>query len=361
MILVKYITKELCKNQLIVFFVLLLVCLCQKFLKMLHLAVYENISIYLFVMCIGLNMPELGKLIIPCSVFISVPITFYRLYVHNEILAMYACSVDKYIFVKSILFFSGVVLIFAWFNISWLSPYCGHYQNALLSEIRKNINLVVLTEKRFQLLENKCLVIFIEHIQRKRLNRVFLVRHDKDTLTAIIAKQGDVYYLLNELNVILNSGICYEIYNKKNLYEDICVSEFLQCQMCFDRDVKTVWRRSESNYMSMCQLWHACSYESRVELHWRLTLLISIVIMSIIAMLLFIKVAPHYFLLVALMMCLYITFFFFHILLRFYIFVDVFYPIMWMWGVNIIYCVIAGVLFLWNSYYIKEILLKIRH
>lgn len=362
MILIKYILKETCKINLMVLVILLVVCLCQKFLKMLNLIIYENISIYLMFLCIGLNIPELGKLIIPFSVFLSVPITFYRLHMHNEILAMYACSVDKYIFIKSILFFTGIISVFAWINMSWLSPYCEHYQNKLLFEIRKNIDLMMLTEKKFQLLNNKYLVVFINNIQKKKLNNIFLVRKDKNALTIVVADQGNICNSSNELKlIILNSGICYEIYNKQKLYEDICVSEFLQYQIYLDRHVKKLRIKNKIHCMSMYQLWNADFYEARMELHWRLTLLMSIIIMPMIATLLFIKITSNYFLIVIFMMLLYVIFFFLHILLRFYTFVAIVNPIIWMWGVNIFYIMIIGILNIWNSCYIRKICWKIRY
>lgn len=361
MILIKYIAKEICKNQLIVLTILFLVCLCQKFLKMLNLVMDENISIFLIFMCIGLNMPELGKLIIPFSVFISVPITFYRLHMHNEILAMYVCSVDKYIFIKSILFFSGIILIFSTVNMLWLSPYCGHYQNKLLFEIHKNVDLVMLAEKKFQSLNNARSILFIDNIQKNKLNHVFLARKDKDVLTVIIADRGDIYHPSNGLKlIILENGICYEIYNKRKLYGDVCVSKFYQYQICLDRNVEVLCKKNEINYMSIRQLLASFSYEARIELHWRLTLLISVIIMPIIATLLFITITHNYLPFIIFMIFLYVVFFLLHIVLRFHVFLEIINPIIWIWGINIVYFIIACLLSLWNSFYIRNLFIIIK-
>lgn len=361
MILVKYITKEICKNQLIILVILFLICLCQKFLKMLNLVAHENISVYFIFLCIGLNIPELGKLIIPFSAFISVPITFYRLHMHNEILAMYVCSVNKYVFIKSILFFSAVILIFSIINMSWLSPYCGYYQNKLLFKIYKDIDLMMLTEKKFQLLNNKRLVLFIDNIQNKELNNIFLIQKDKDMLTVVIANQANIHYVSDETTlVMLERGTCYEIYNRKKLYEDIFLSKFFHYQIYLDCNVKILRLKNEINYMSWLQLWNSYAYEARLELHWRFTLLISIVITSIISTLLFINIVPNYFILAIFIVFLYVIFFLLHVLLRFYIFLELSNPIVWMWGCNIFYCIIAGILNVWNSFYIKEMYLKIQ-
>lgn len=362
MILIKYIVKEICKNQLIVLTILFLVCFCQKFLKMLNLAIDENIPICLIFLCIGLNIPELGKLIIPFSLFISIPITFYRLHIYNEIIAMYACSVNKYIFIQSVLFFSGIVLIFFGINMLWLAPYCGCYQNKLLSEIYKSVDLTVLTEKKIQLLTNQHLVFYVDNIQERELKNIFLVRKDHNLLTIVIADQGDIYHIFNGLKLItLKKGICYEIYDKQKLYKDICVSKFYKYQVCFDQNVKILHKKNEINYMSMYQLWSSISYEALMEFHWRLTLLVSIIIMPIISTLLFIVVSPNYLSFTIFIFVLHMIFFLLHILLRFYRFLDTDNSVMFIWGINVIYFFIAWFLYFWNSVYIRKLFFIIKY
>lgn len=361
MILTKYIIKELCKNQLIVLVILFLVCICQKFLKMVNLVVDGNISICLIFICIALSIPELGKLIIPFSVLVSVPLTFYRLHVHNEILGMYICAINKCIFIKGTLFFSGIILILSGINVTYVSPYCGLYQNKLLFEMYHNVNLVMLTEKKFQVLINKCLVLFIDDIRKKSLYNVFLSNKDKDIFTTIIAEQAEICYMPNGMKLVnLERGICYEIYNKNKLYEDVFITKFAQYQLCLDQNIKILSLKNKINYMTMCQLWHSSSYEARIEFHWRLILLVSVIIMPMITTLLFITITPNYLFLMILTFFLYVMFFVLQILLRFYMFVDTFNPIIYMWKINIIYFMIIGILNFWNSYYIRKIFFMIK-
>lgn len=361
MILIKYIVREAFKNQLIVLIILFLVCLCQKFIKMLNLFVDGNVSIYLIFMFIGLSIPELSKLIIPFSVFISVPITFYRLHMHNEILAIYICSIDKYIFIKSILYFAGIISVFSWINMLWLSPYCGYYQNKLLFELNKNVDLIALTEKKFQSLGNEHSVFFIENISKNKMKNIFLVRKNKEALTVIIANQGNICYLSDRLKlIILEKGICYEIYNKHKLCENIYVSKFHHYKTYLDRNFKILHKKNEISYMSVFQLLNSCVYEAHLELHWRLTLLISIIVMPIIATLLFVTIVPNYISCTIFLIFLYVTFFLLHILLRFYFFKNINNPIIWIWGINIMYIIVALVLNLWNSFYIKKLLFLIK-
>lgn len=362
MILIHYIIKEVYKNQLIVLMILFLVCVCQKFLKMLNLVVDENVSFFFVIVCLLLSIPELGKLIVPFSLFISVPITFYRLHIYNEIIAMCVCSVNRYIFIGSVLFFSGIVVIFLGVNILWLAPYCGYYQHKVFSEVYKNIDYSMLTERKIQFLADKRLVLFVDSIQDAVLKHVFLTRKNNDALTIIVADQGDICHVSNVLKIItLTRGMCCEIFNKNKLYEEICISKFLKYQISLDQDNKMLPVKNEVNFMSIYQLWTASSREACIEFHWRLTLLVSVIIMPIISTLLFIMIPASYLFFTVLVFILHIIFFLLQIYLRFYMFSDVTDSVMYMWSINIIYLLIAGFLNFRDSLCVRRLFFMIKN
>ncbi|URJ32264.1 LPS export ABC transporter permease LptF [Blochmannia endosymbiont of Camponotus sp.] len=363
MIFTKYILKEIFKNQLIILTLLFLVCFCQKLIRMLGLVIDSNISIYLIFLCLGLSMPESGKLLIPFSVFLSVLVTFYRLHAHNEIIAMYSCAVDKYIFLRSMFVFSWIVATFTMINIAWLSPYCSSYQSRLLYKIKENINLVVLSEKKFQPLVTKYLILFAGSIQGSKLKNVFLskINPDKDNNMFIIitSDQGSIRRNPDGSRlIILENGTYYEIYNKCELCKDVLITDFSQYQMLINNTIKTLYKENESvDHMSMHQLWCSDKLEMRVELHWRLTLLVSIFLMPMIATLLITVVSYNYLVNLLVTVFLYIIFFIFHILLRSCVLLDNINPIVWMWVINSIYLSIVLLLNSWDTSYIKKLVL----
>ncbi|WP_159714932.1 LptF/LptG family permease [Blochmannia endosymbiont of Camponotus nipponensis] len=363
MIFTKYILKEIFKNQLIILILLFFVCFCQKLIKMLSLIIDSNISMHLIFLCLGLNIPEVGKLLVPLSVFLSVLITFYRLHIHNEIIAMYSCAVDKYILIRSVFFFSGIVAIFAIINIAWLSPYCANYQSRLSYEIKRNINVSVFSEKKFQLLVDKYLILFVNSIQGNKLKQIFLAKtnQDKDSniFTIITADQGNVYQQVDgSRSIILEKGTCYNIYNKCELFKNICVTDFSQYKMLFSNTFDSFLQENKSvNQMSMCQLWCSSEPEMQVELHWRFTLLISIFIMPMITTLLIITVSHNYLTNLFLTVVLYTIFFILHIFLRSYALLEKINPIVWVWVINAVYLLIVLLLNLWDTSCIKKLVL----
>ncbi|WP_331828500.1 LPS export ABC transporter permease LptF [Candidatus Blochmannia sp. SNP] len=368
MIFTKYILKEIFRNQLIILIILFLVCFCQKLIKMLGLIIDGNISICLVFLCLGLNIPEAGKLLIPFSVFLSVLVTFYRLHIYNEIIAMYSCAVDKYILIRSIFLFSGIVVTFAMINIGWLSPYCSSYQSKLLHEIKENINLTILSEKKFQSLSDKYLTLFADSIQEKKLKHVFLVKmnqnKDNGMFTIVTSEQGNVDQNPDGSRlIILEKGTYYEIYNKCELYKNVFITDFSKYEMSINNTFKTLLKKNQTiiDHMSIHQLWCSMAPEARVELHWRLTLLISIFIMPIITTLLTITISYNYLSNFLLTIFLYTIFFVLHTLLRSHIILEKTNPIVWMWVINSIYLLIALLLNAWDTSCMKKLALIVLH
>lgn len=357
MILIRYFLKEICKNQLLILSLLFLVCFCQKLIKLMGL--HNNISIcsiFLYLIC---YLPELGKLIVPFSLFLSILITCYRLHIRNEILAMYSCAVSKYVFIQSILFYSSMIAFLASINMFYLSAYCEQYRNKMLFEIKKNIHFIELLEKKFQFLFDKSLILFVESIKNKKMYHIVVVKkkYDKDSniLEIITAQQGKFCCRSDNIQLIfLKKGVFYEIYSDKQVYTDICISSFYKHEVLINNNSKFLLENKDMiDCMSLKELWNSSLLEARIEFNWRLTLLVSIFIMPIISFLLMMNIVDSYVLNFLLAIILYVVFFMLHILLRTNAVLTQINPIVWMWIINLFYVVIIFLINFWKIIRLK--------
>ncbi|ADV33449.1 putative permease [Candidatus Blochmanniella vafra str. BVAF] len=359
MILIRYIIKEVFRNQLIILILLFLVCICQKLIKIV--GVDNPIPVYLIFLHLTLNIPELGKLVIPFSLFLSVFITCYRFHLHNEILAMYSCAINRFFFVKSIFLYSIIVFIISLINVMWLSPYCEQLRYVTLSSINKNIYSIKLVEKKFLLMLSKHTVFFIKKIKNKNLQYIFIVKKNhhingSNVCVIITANNGDVYNYSNNLKAItLKSGTYYEIHYDQLIFTNIYISDFSRYHTLIDYNMKSPQKGFKIvEHMTISQLiCHDSLPEKYIELNWRFTLLVSIIIMPIIALLLVINISNGYFLNFVLAISLYILFFMLHILLRFSITLDYRDSMLYMGGVNVIYFIIALLMNLGKYQYLR--------
>lgn len=358
MILIKYTLKQMCKNHLIILILLFLVCICQKLIKIL--GIEHNTSISLIILYIILNIPELSKLLIPFSLFLSVIITYYKLHIHNEILAMYSCGMSKYILIQSVLLYSSIVLCIAFTNLFWLYPYCKQYQDNVLEEVKKHTYFNIYIDKKFQLFSQKNLALLINNINNKKLENVFIANKQKNgynnTINIITAEQGNIYNNLNHSQaIILNKGTYYKIDNNQKIYTNICITNFSQYKTLIDYNFNFLKKPYKTiDQMSINQLWHSSLEEAYLELSWRLTLLISILIMPTIALLLIINIIYKYLPNFLLSIILYIIFFLSHILLRFYYISSPIHSIIEMWLINLIYLILIYLINIRKTFLLKS-------
>lgn len=359
MILTKYILKEIFKNQLIILIILVLVCICQKLIKLVGLD--HHISIYSILLYLVLNIPELIKLIIPFSVFLSVIITFYRLHIHNEILIMYSCGINKSFFIQKILLYSLTVTLIAFINLSWLSPYCIQYQYHILFEIKKNIYSNKLSEKKFYFFSDKTLVLFIDNIYNTTFQNVCIIKKRKNknqnTFSILIAQEGNLYHNHKILkSFVLKSGTYFEIPYNQTINSNIYVTNFSQYHIPLDYQSNmplNIIHNTVDN-MSINQLWRSSTTAAQIEFNWRLTLLISICILPIIAVLFMAEISYNYLPSFILAIIVYTFFFLLQILLKSYTILHGVQHIVWMWLINFIYFIITLLSNIWEKALIKK-------
>ncbi len=89
MIIVRYLIRETLKSQFAIFSYFL-VFVSQKFISVLADASDGDIPAGLIFSIVGLNMPAMGLLMLPLSLYIGILITFGRLYAESEIVVMNA-------------------------------------------------------------------------------------------------------------------------------------------------------------------------------------------------------------------------------------------------------------------------------
>lgn len=358
MILIKYIMKEICKNQLIILILLLLACFCQKSIKVLSLS--NSIPIYWIFLYLFLSIPDLGKLIIPFSLFLSVLISCYRLHMHNEILAMYSCAVNKYVLIQSICMYSTVIAILSLINLAYLAPHCEQYKENIFFKMKKNTYFIELIEKKFYLLFDEHLVLFIDNIKNGMLNHVFILKRvqniDKNVFSIITADQGSIHYNFNDKSqlIILKSGMYYEIHNTQLVCIPRFVTYFNQYRTLvhdkyqFLRDVN-----KSVKHMNINQLLISSELESYIELNWRLTVFISVFIMPMIALFVMMNIAYGYLSNFLLAVVLYVFFYMLHIILYTCSVLNYMNIIILMWIINCIYLIILLLMNVWESFRFK--------
>lgn len=348
MIITKYLVRETLKSQLAILFILLLIFFCQKLVRILDAAVDGNIPTNLVLSLLGLGMPEMAQLILPLSLFLGLLITLSRMYTESEITVMHACGLSKSILLRATLLLSLNTMIVAAVNVIWLSPWSSRHQELIMSKAKANPSTVKLVEGKFKQAENSNLVLFIGKVKDKGFENVFLAQlkpNSNARPSIIIANRG---YMIQRQDgsqlVILEKGTRYE---GTALLRDFRITDFTQYQATIShREVAVASTYAEQ--MTLGQLWYSLEPEARAELHWRLTLIVSVLIMAMMVVPLS-EIDPRQGQVLNMLpsMLLYLIFFLLQTSLRSNGAKGKLEPVLWMWLTNVVY--LALVLNLWNN------------
>lgn len=215
MIIVRYLIRETLKSQFAIFFVLFLVFVSQKFISVLADASDGgDIPAGLIFSIVGLNMPAMGLLMLPLSLYIGILITFGRLYAESEIVVMNATGIGNKFLVQAALYLALITSAVAAFNALWLSPWSQDRVEQLYEQVAAENSVDLLKKGQFQGTPDGSSVVFIDDIKDNTLSNVFVAQmrpRDSVLPSVMFSSSGEVKELSDGRQVItMKEGTRYE-------------------------------------------------------------------------------------------------------------------------------------------------------
>ncbi|AKH63725.1 MULTISPECIES: LPS export ABC transporter permease LptF [Photorhabdus] len=356
MIIIRYLVRETLKSQVAILFILLLIFFCQKLVEILGAAVEGNVPANLVLSLLGLGVPEMAQLILPLSLFLGVLMTFSKLYIESEITVMHACGLGKRVLVVSALILALLTSALAAVNVIWAMPWSSVYQEHVLADAKANPSLAAIMEGRFKPSNNGNLVLYIGNVHGDKFENVFLAQLrpvDNQRPSVVISDGGHMVERPDgKQMVVLNHGTRYE---GTAMLRDFRITEFNDYQAVVGHQASTV-DGDKIEQKSMTQLWQNDDKDSRAEFHWRLTLVLSVLIMTMMVVPLS-AVNPRQGRVLSMLpaMLLYLIFFLLQSSLRSNGSKGKLDPMIWMWTVNGAYLMLALILNTWDTVPMRRI------
>ncbi|WP_455425842.1 LPS export ABC transporter permease LptF [Dryocola sp. LX212] len=350
MIIIRYLVRETLKSQLAILFILLLIFFCQKLVRILGAAVDGDIPTNLVLSLLGLGVPEMAQLILPLSLFLGLLMTLGRLYTESEITVMHACGLSKAVLVKAAMIlalFTGVV---AAVNVMWLGPWSSLHQDEVLAEAKANPGMAALAQGQFQQATDGNSVLFIESVEGSSFKEVFLAQlrpKGNARPSVVVADSGHLSQRPDGSQVVtLNTGTRFE---GTALLRDFRITDFKDYQAIVGHQAVAL-NPDDASQMDMKTLWQSDKPNARAELHWRLTLVLTVFIMALMVVPLSV-VNPRQGRVLSMLpaMLLYLVFFLLQTSLKSNGAKGKIDPFIWIWLVNLLYLVIAVVLNIWDT------------
>ncbi|MBF0751706.1 MULTISPECIES: LPS export ABC transporter permease LptF [unclassified Pasteurella] len=283
MILTRYLTKEVFKSQVAILFILLLIFFCQQLVRVLGSAANGNVPADLVFSLLGLGMPTMAQLMLPLCLFIAILLTFGRLYAESEITVMRACGIGQRILVRVALMLSLITAGLAAYNALWLSPWAIQKQSTLVEEAKANPTMGALSSGQFMSTNNNNFVLFIDSIKGNQINDVYLFQTAPKGQTkpsVVTAEKGGLKSLPNG-DQVLNLQNTQRVEGTAAL-PDFRLTHFDEYQAYLGYQA-TESQSDEATTFSFEALINKNDPAAKAELHWRITLILAVPLMALIA------------------------------------------------------------------------------
>ena len=214
MIIVRYLIRETLKSQFAIFFILFLVFLSQKLIRVLADATDGDIPASLVANYVALSMPSMGLIMLPLSLFLGILLTFGRLYAESEITVMNATGIGNKFLIKAALYLAIITGLLAAANAFFFAPYSQNQLVHLEEEAAAENNVELLQKGHFQPSPDGSSVVFIDDIDKKKLQNVFVAQlRPRDSILPSVSfsQYGEVKELSDGRQVIrMYDGTRYE-------------------------------------------------------------------------------------------------------------------------------------------------------
>lgn len=342
--------RETLKSQLAILFILLLIFFCQKLVRILGAAADGEIPTNLVLSLLGLGVPEMAQLILPLSLFLGLLMTLGKLYTESEITVMHACGLSRAVLIKAAMVLALFTGIIAAVNVMWAGPWSSRHQDQVLADAKANPGMAALAQGQFQQATDGNSVLFIEGVEGNRFHNVFLAQirpKGNARPSVVVADSGQLSQHKDGSQVVtLNTGTRFE---GTAMLRDFRITDFQNYQAIIGHQTVAL-DPSDTEQMDMRTLFNTDNPRASAELHWRLTLIFTVVMMALMVVPLSV-VNPRQGRVLSMLpaMLLYLVFFLLQTTLRSNGAKGKLDPMIWMWAVNLVYLALAVMLNLWDT------------
>ncbi len=286
MIIKRYLWRELLVTFSAVFFVLMLILAGHTFVRYMGDAASGDMPAELVLMLLGIKLiGTLGQLM-PFAWFIAVLLSFGRLYRDNEMTIFTATGLHSLAILRIVLGPSLVCAAMVGMFTFYVDPITREYAYQLTDEAANRNELSGITPGSFNAIHGSERVFYVEGLSEKRdeMTNVFIQGGSGgllDLFSAPRARQmidpqsGDRYLVLLE-------GHRYERDPKSG---DLLIYDYQEASVRIEQPEITPASRKRKAYSSE-QLWYSEDPKDHAELHWRLAMPISVLLLSLLAVLL---------------------------------------------------------------------------
>ena len=229
-------------------------------------------------------------LLVNLSIFFALLILINKLTNNSEIFVLNSSGIGKFKLAKIFSPIIGYVFLFVLFFSIFFTPILENIIQDLRFHAKENVSRVDLKARNFNSFDEGKLIIFIEEVQNKNTNEqkyqgVFLNFNEKDTNYILLAEEGSKIVVNNDVFLVLNNGYKYSNLQTK---QSLQISKFdtIKINLSTNQNKKETSSLVDINNLqskSIFELIKIDDNHSKGEIFWRISLTLSILTLSTIA------------------------------------------------------------------------------
>jgi lipopolysaccharide export system permease protein len=227
---------------------------------------------------------KIFTLLLPISFFLGIVFAFGRLYKDHEISVMSACGMGYWQFYKSILLVILPVFILNAYTSVWLNSSVQRSAQSIVSNSKNIHEFNQVKAGQFNQSKSGAHVFFMESISEDKLvlNNV-IISQSTETMRALeTAKSGrhKIDEITGDLFLVVGPGERTELeLGKKN----VKVIQFEQHGILIAKKVVSDSYRKREREKSPALLWHSTELKDKVELMWRISIPLVLIVLGLLA------------------------------------------------------------------------------
>lgn len=282
-IVFRYLFRETLKTQLAVLFVLLLIFVSQQFIKIIGDAADGEVPTRLISTLLLLNLPNMALLMLPISLFLAILFAHGRLYAESEMTVMHAVGFSHRFVMRNALLLALFTAVVAAINTGWIAPQAKEQEYQVIDEFKSDPGISFLQAGRFMELDKGRLVAYIQDLNDNgsTLQKIFVLQRadGSNAPSVVVATEGVV--------TVDDKGLQWLTLKDGSRYEgDFSGKQF---QISDFSEYGLVIRQQELEHSSRkaaakptMELFGTDDNSLMAELQWRLSLPISILVLTVL-------------------------------------------------------------------------------
>lgn len=280
-----HLQKEVLLASGAVLLVLVLIFTSQQFVRFLGDVVNGKIAPELLLSMVFLQLPPLVGFLLPLALFLGVLISFGQLYVDNELTVARSVGVGNGALAKMLLPIALWLAVFSAIFSLWVAPWAASQQQQLLHQQSSKSELSFLTPGKFQISKDGKGVMYAASMNDDGdLTQLFFAElpdaANQHQWQVISAQQGAARSPSEQENfLVLSGGVSYSLPEASSAWG---VTAFDSYTMRIPAALSKL-QNQKVKAVSTSQLLSDLSNTHWAELHWRLSVPISLPLLLLIA------------------------------------------------------------------------------